>query len=593
MCGIFGIIKKNGEEVEASQMQLLGSVLSHRGPDNAGFYQKGSQAFGNVRLSIVDVKGGNMPIYNDTGEIGIVYNGEVYNHNSLRADLEARGCHFKSNSDTEVVLKGYEAYGSAIFEKLNGMFACCIWDNGKDVVYLARDHLGIKPMYIYEDGKELIFSSELKGLLALPDVNLALDPVGFQDYLIFRYIQAPKTFFKNIRKLEAGTYLEIKKGQAVAYRYWEVNYKDTYPLPDVSELEQELLKKLDKAVMSQLMGEVPVGVLLSGGVDSSTIAYFVSKHGAHLKTYNIGFPQVNEFKYSREVAKLLGLEHVEVTTTCEELINIFSQVSLALDEPIADPACLPLYQLCKELKKSVTVVLSGEGGDELFAGYPQYKALLRGSDPYSLRWFKFLEKSWYFTDNFREFLRPNIASSLYMRNWKYFDEQPLVNGMLAYDVKTWLPENLMMKADKILMAHSLEGRFPFLDKEIFQLAANLPQIYKLHQKEIGKWILKKVMHKNLPANIINRPKMGFTVPVTDMLDRMEGMVLETLLKLKDSPVNEIIDVDNALKFGKNYYKNKEGSDLQLWNLFVMAYWFVYSLPAYRNAKYSLLPSRKQ
>jgi asparagine synthase (glutamine-hydrolysing) len=564
-----------------SYLDRLQTAIAHRGPDGSGRYTDENWAFLNVRLAIVDVSSGAQPIFSDDRSIGIVYNGEVYNYKELKKELEACGITFRTNSDTEVVLRAYEVYGLDSFAKLNGMFAFCIWDNKKGEAYIVRDRAGIKPIYIYEDNTKLICCSEFKGIAAVPDTELSLNPLGIQDYVRFRYVQAPYTLFKNVRCLEAGTFLKVKNGRATQYRYWDVDYKEPYPPIDPGAAVALLEEKFQNAVASQLMGEVPIGVLLSGGVDSSAIAHYVHSCGADLSTFNIGFPNLNEFEYSRAVAKNLGLKHIEIMTTADELVQLFDEVVMALDHPIADPACLPLYRLGQELKEHVTVVLSGEGGDELFAGYTQYSFVSNSDAPYRERFRQFLERSWYFSD-YEEFLVDPTLPPTTLRYWKYFDELSLLNGMLSYDMKTWMPENLMMKADKILMAHSLEGRFPFLDNDVMAFASTLPQDYKIKHGDISKWILKKTVRHHLPAAVINRPKMGFSVPVDRLLIRMKDLVLTTLSEARTSEIAEIVNMKRVTQLASDFYGGDGSKTLQLWSLFVLLHWHQEALPKYKS-----------
>ena len=582
MCGIVAVFYKHDVPFSTEAcLDVMSSAVVHRGPDGNGRHIDDKWGFVNVRLAIVDVEGGNQPIFSDDRCIGIVYNGEVYNHVELRQELEQQGYRFKTKSDTEVVLRAYEAFGVGAFRRLNGMYAFCIWNKTLGEAYVVRDPLGIKPLYVYEDAEKIICCSEFKGLAALPAVDLTLDPVGIQDYLLFRYVQAPYTLFRRVRCLDAGTYLRIRNGTCAQYRYWDIEYREQPPFPDISEAVAHLREKLQTAVARQLMGEVPIGVLLSGGVDSSAIAHFVRQHGADLTTFNIGFPDVNEFEYSRLVAQSLQLRHIEVITSTDELADLFDQVAIALDHPIADPACLPLYRLAGELKQHVTVVLSGEGGDELFGGYPQYSNLLFNGVEYGERFNSFLRSSWYFL-NYTEFLAGNLPRPVAQRHWKYFEDYSALNGMLAYDMKTWLPENLMMKADKIMMAHSLEGRFPFLDLEMVSFAAALPPEYKVPQLGQGKWILKEVLRGLIPPSVIGRPKMGFTVPVDKLLNRMKRDVLDTVGKARTSEVAEILNLDRVTRLAKIYYDGDRALALQLWSLFVLLYWLQSVLPRYRS-----------
>ncbi|RME91453.1 MAG: asparagine synthase (glutamine-hydrolyzing), partial [Candidatus Hydrogenedentota bacterium] len=494
-----------------------------------------------------------------------------------------QGYNFKTNTNTEIILYTYEAYDIKTFNKFNGMFAFCLWDNNKDVVYLVRDQFGIKPLYVYEDNRQIVFASELKAILALSELDLTLDPLGFQDYLTFRYIQAPYTFFERIKRVEAGTFWKIKNGKITRYRYYDLAYHHPYPYPPLDEVKETLQKKFQSAVQSQLMGEVPIGVLLSGGVDSSSIAYYIHTLGANLTTFNIGFPDVNEFEYSREVARQFCLKHVEISVTPKDFLKNFATINAALDEPIADPACLPLYCLGEELKKHVTVVLSGEGGDEVFGGYPQYLRTLQAKLPYNDQFHYFLEHSYYFLDG-THLLRAKTIPPLHLRHKKYFEELPLLSGMLAYDMKTWIPENLMMKADKILMAHSLEGRFPFLDRDLFEYAATLPQHYKISPDGTTKWLLKEIMTPHLPKNNIKKKKMGFTVPVDRMLLELKTTVLQTFNELQHSVVSEVLDTEMVQRLVQHYYKGRSGSALQVWTLFVMAYWFIHSFSSWNASQ---------
>jgi len=597
MCGIFGVIVKGEGILIPEYLDKMRSLIGHRGPDDYGQCLINNWGFSHVRLSIVDIAGGKQPIFNDDNNLGIVYNGEVYNYQELQQDLIEQGVTFTTKSDTEVVLKCFEKQGTASFSSLKGMFAFCIWNREEDVVYLVRDQFGIKPLYIYEDEKQIIFSSELKPLLGLPGLDFSLDPLGIQDYLRFRYTQSPYTMFKRIKRLEAGTYLKIKHGISAQFRFWDVTYNHMGDVSSVNDLKIKIEEKIESAVQSQLMGEVPVGILLSGGVDSSTIAYYVNKSGIKLKTFNIGFPEVNEFEYSSAVARKLGLEHIEITMTIDDLIKNFDNVMGAIDEPLADPACLPLYNLCQELKKHVTVVLSGEGADELFGGYNQYSSTLMENIGYYDQFPRFLEKSYYFSD-YRDFIKDEHLADITPRFKKYFDEQgSLLNAMLAYDMKTWIPEDLMMKADKILMAHSLEGRFPFLDMDLFECVSKIPTEFKISQRGETKWILKEIMKKKLPEKIIDRKKMGFTVPIDKILEQFKQRVLETIENTAQSELSSVIKVNKIKNLADRYYDgDKTVSGLEVWTLFVLCYWFVNIYPRFQNTNgfgIGLIPKRRE
>jgi asparagine synthase (glutamine-hydrolysing) len=581
VCGIAAIFDKTGgAEGIAECLDAIEAATRHRGPDGSGRHVELGWGFLAVRLAIVDVQSGQQPIYSEDGRLGIVYNGEVYNHEELRRELEAKGWRFRTHSDTEVVLRAFEAYGTEAFPRLNGMFAFCIWDAQRREAYVVRDRLGIKPLYVYEDARRLICCSEVKGIAAIGDVELTLDPLGVQDYLLYRYVQAPHTVFRKVRSLEAGTFLRIREGHATQHRYWDLGCPAGSTPSEPGDAASRLREHLRRAVGAQLMGEVPIGVLLSGGVDSSTIAHYVQSVGANLSTFNIGFPEMNEFRYSRAVAGQLGLKHIEVVTTVDELVDMADDVIVALDHPMADPACLPLYRLAQELRRHVTVVLSGEGGDELFAGYPQYGRVLGAQLAYRERFRAFLEESFYFL-NYETFLARSDLPLTTWRYWKYFEERPTLDGMLAFDLKTWLPENLLMKADKILMAHSLEGRFPFLDHELLEYAAGLPAEYKLGPGGVSKWLLKEAMRPHLPTSVVDRPKMGFSVPVPSLLAKMRDRVTAAVEWAEASEVPEVLRLDRVRATVNEYFTRGAGSALQVWSLFVLLSWLQIAVPEYR------------
>lgn len=574
MCGVFGLLNFQGSSSELNGLaQKMESSISHRGPDDHGVHFFANGFAGNVRLAIVDRSGGKQPIHSADGRYGIVYNGEVYNHLDLRRELLALGFNFQSESDTEVVLNAYIAWGIEAFSKIKGMFAFCIWDKDLDEVLLVRDPLGIKPLYLGKSGKSLYFCSEMRGITNLPNFSLKINPVGLQDYLHFRYIAGPYTLFEDISKVEPGTYLKITKSGSCSFRYWDLEVSNESYLGKFEQGIGELDKLLLNSVRSHLMGEVEVGVLLSGGVDSSLIASYVSQSGAKLKTFNIGFEEVNEFEYSRSVAQHLNLEHIEVLTSLEEMRDLYPAVSDFLDEPLADPACLPLYALCRVLKEHVTVVLSGEGADELFGGYNQYRSVLGVSGPWWDLFSQFAKDSWYFLDP-AEFLRDRTLPPKHLRFRKYFEEQGLLQGMLHYDLKTWLPDDLMMKADKILMSHSLEGRFPFLDMSVLEFADQIPPEWKIKGGR-SKHILKELAKERLPDTVINRPKMGFTVPIKNLLFEMRELVMDSLRQVATTELADYLDMKKLNNLVEGFYKGSKGiPELKVWTVFTLVYWYV-------------------
>lgn len=588
MCGIAGIHFKH--DVDAGVLDRaaahFGRSLHHRGPDHFGVHRTARAVYANLRLAIVDRSGGDQPIYAPDGRRGIVYNGEVYNHAELRAPLEAKHP-FRTHTDTEVVLAAWLHAGEAAFERFNGMFAACFWDerSGSDPAghgfTLVRDRFGAKPLYIYEDEHCIAFASELRTLLGLEGLDHSLNPAGFQDYLAYRYNLAPWTQFRRIEKLEAGCWFRWRDGRREVRRYAEISVEEPAEARSEAEYMEELDQILGRAVKSQLMGEVPIGVLLSGGLDSSTIAAYVHRAGARLKAYSIGFREVNEFAYSRAVARRFDLDYTEVLMTQDELRSGMDAVIAQLDEPIADAACFALSKLCEHIKRDVTVVLSGEGGDEMFAGYDQHALVLKpGLDRDTL----FAHFFWLSSNDFRvhELMRDKAMPLHHLRHRLHYDnaDTPL-NGMQAFELSTWMPENLMMKADKVLMAHSLEGRFPFLDLDLWRFARRLPQSMKLPAANSSKHVLRQLMRKSLPAPVLDRMKMGFTVPQHFFLTGLRPRLEDAMDRLRDQPVAEVLDFAGIRRLLDEYYGGKEALFVKVWNVAVLLLWWADVYPTLR------------
>ena len=584
MCGIAGIHFK--QQVDSVQLDQAAAhfvrSLKHRGPDAFGVHRSARSVFVNLRLAIVDRSGGDQPIYAPGGARGIVYNGEVYNWRALRGPLEA-GYPFKTNADTELVLAEVLAEGDAGLAQLNGMFALCIWDDRDGSFMLARDRFGAKPLYVYEDDHCLAFASELRTLLGLPGLDLSLDAVGFQDYLSYRYNLAPHTFFARIRKLPAGSVLQWSGQGAQARssirRFAELSFREPAVALPESAYTAELDRLLDQAVRSQLMGEVPIGVLLSGGLDSSAIASYVHRAGARLKAYSIGFPEVNEFEFSRDVARQFDLDYVEVTMSRGELCAGMDAVIALLDEPIADPACFALSHLCLRIRDDVTVVLSGEGGDEMFAGYGHHQLALQPGLDRNQVFAHFFHQSANNTDA-NQWLCDKSLPPQHLRLRPHFDraDTPL-NGMQGLEMHSWMPENLMMKADKVLMAHSLEGRFPFLDLPLYHFASDLPQSMKLPHAGSSKHVLRRLMADRLPRSVIERRKMGFTVPIGFMLQPLQGRLQQAIEALRGQPVADMLDLDAIAQALQRFYAGEPVPVFKMWNLAVLLLWWADVYPA--------------
>jgi asparagine synthase (glutamine-hydrolysing) len=591
MCGIAGIHHKH--DVPASVLdqaaQHFRDSLRHRGPDGYGEHRSARAVYVNLRLAIVDRSGGDQPIYAPDAAPwsaqGIVYNGEVYNWQALRQPLEGRYA-FSTHSDTEAVLATVLDQGDGGLARLNGMFGLCIWNEHEHSFLLARDRFGAKPLYVYEDEHCLAFASELRTLLGLPGLDHTLDPVGFQDYLSFRHGLAPHTQFARIRKLPAGSVLRFADGQSEVHAYAGIDLQEPATARPDADYIDELDHLLNQAVRSQLMGEVPIGVLLSGGLDSSAIAACVHQAGARLRAYSIGFPEVNEFEFSRDVARHFELDYHEVVLTQDDLRAGMDRVLGELDEPIADPACFALSRLCQDIRKDVTVVLSGEGGDEMFAGYGHHQLALQPGMDRNTLYAHFLHHSAVNLDA-NQWLRDKQMPLQHLRHRHFYDHADTVlNGMQSFELHTWMPENLMMKADKVLMAHSLEGRFPFLDLDLYRFASTLPQHMKLPHAGSSKHVLRQLMTPRLPASVTQRRKMGFTVPPSFFMPALRTRLQAAISDLRHTPVAEVLDLDAITRLLVASYDPVQGQAVppfKAWSLAVLLLWWADIYPGLRKA----------
>lgn len=604
MCGIAGILTHNTSWGESPDQIVtrLADAIHHRGPDARGAHVNESMIALNCRLAIVDIAGGEQPIYNSDSSIGIVFNGEIYNYLEWRNWLLAQGAILKTNSDTEVILKLYEAMGVESFSKLDGMFAFCIWDNRTNEVFVTRDRFGMKPFYYhYEAGKKLAFGSEIRIFKSAFGMDLPFSVSGIQDYVTFRYFAGTETIYEGVKRLQPGSYLRWNGGHATLHSFSDLAEPVEKTIVDFDEAKGRLRTLLRESVQRHLIGEAPIATLLSGGVDSSIIALTLKELGVRVEAFNVGFPQLNEFKYSSIVAKScdLKLHNIEIGT--EDLIHHSDKIIRALDEPLADPACWPLYLMCEHIRPFAKVVLSGEGADELFGGYPQYEYTMLYADQSKIMDY-FFEQSYYFAENDVYLRQPHLKSA-----WRRFQKNltgtTSLKKMMRYDFKTWLPENLMMKGDKILMSQSLEGRFPFLASDIFAFSSSIPDHFKITPNGIKKHILKEAFGDVLPREIIERPKMGFSVPIADILRALRD---EYYLTLSHAEVHEEGSILNVAMIRENldtFYADSTTTDnaLLLWTFYVLLRWMYLSRqPAVKHLKserptgrlYTIEPARQ-
>ncbi len=560
-------------------METLESMLqaiAHRGPDGQGTCSfvcagTGHQVFlGHRRLAIIDPEGAHQPMCDADAGLALTFNGEIYNFRELREELSSLGYIFKRDSDTEVLLRAYQHWGSGVVRHLRGMFAFAIWDARNQRLFLARDRFGEKPLYILENTDGLYFASEIKALLRIPGVKASVNLQAVWDYLAYRYVPGPKTLFSGIRKLMPGTVAIWERGKLKEERYWSAPDRSArayqQPQPDAVE---NFLFRLDEAVKLQMVSDVPFGAFLSGGLDSSTIVALMSRHNSSVKTFSVGFGEgsYSELGYAAEVAKHFGTAHHEMVVTDRDLVERLPRLVAFRDAPVAEPSDIPIYMLSCEAARSVKMVLTGEGSDEILGGYPKhvverfaqgYQVLpgyvrhrliepLAHALPYDfrriktavtnlniedwreryVRWFGALNRSE------RDRLSVLRLNGTPVGDAPPFDADPQSSPMrriLYYDQTSWLPDNLLERGDRMTMAASIEARVPFLDHELAAFASSLPDHYRVRGMR-SKWILREAGKQLLPERILTRPKVGFRVPVNRwfrgemrdyLLDHLQG-----------------------------------------------------------------------
>ena len=581
MCGIAGIFDTSARrEIDRELLRSMRDALVHRGPDDGGELFAPGVALGHRRLSIIDLSGGHQPLYNEDDSVGVVFNGEIYNFPELTVQLKAAGHRFRTHSDTEVIVHAWEEWGEQCVAKFNGMFAFAVWDANRDCVFLARDRLGKKPLYYTRlaDGR-LAFASELKALLVVPGLDRTLDEAAIEEYLALGYVPDPRSILRSVKKLPpASTLLLTRGGECRPRAYWDVSFEYGQPQSQ-ADIEAELMERLREAVRIRLMSEVPLGAFLSGGVDSSAVvAMMAGLSSGAVNTCSISFgdPQFNESAYAESIARKFATHH-HVEQVDADDFDLVDRLARVYDEPFADSSAMPTYRVCELARRSVTVALSGDGGDETLAGYRRYRwhmheERVRSRLPLGVRRALFGTLGWLYPkiDWAPKFLRAKstlesiardslegyfhsvsvmpdrVRLPLYSRDFlhrlsgyraievfrehaargKYRD--PL--SMIQYiDFKTYLPGDILVKVDRAAMAHSLEVRVPILDYTLVDWAASLPPQLKLHGGE-GKYVFKRALTQYLPNDILYRPKMGFGVPIAQWFrGPLRNRVTEALL----------------------------------------------------------------
>ena len=561
-----------------SLVKGMADSISHRGPDDEGFYISGSVGLGFRRLSIIDLSGGHQPLSNEDGSLWIVFNGEIYNFQELRDWLIAKGHVFKTRSDTEVIVHLYEEFGEACVEKLRGMFAFAIWDEVKRTLFLARDRIGIKPLYYFLSDRFIDFASEIKAILADPEVKPEIVPAMIDRVLSFNYLPGEDTLLKNVRKLAPGTCMLLKDGVPQHRQYWDLRVERS--AISLSEAERQLTSLLDESVQLHMISDVPVGFLLSGGLDSTAMLSLArGKTDSPLSSFTVGFDDssvTDERPYARLAAKRYGTDHHEITISSKEFAKFLPEYVWHMEEPICEPPAVALFYISQVARNFVKVLISGEGGDEAFAGYQGYRNLLwlerlksllgpsRGVVSTTLLQLNAIFRSEkiskyaplltlplestyfsgtsnplsFFNRQSQEIYTKQFSGSIDKRQTaevvtRYFngtEAQDVVNRLLYVDTKTWLPHDLLLKADKMTMANSIELRVPFLDHKLLEFAASLPGNYKV-RGFTTKYIAKKVLSDKVPREILKRRKTGFPVPYAswlrnDLKDWLHDILLE-------------------------------------------------------------------
>lgn len=608
MCGFIGCVHEKPQDYREDQKQLfknMNDIITHRGPDDDGYYVDEHIQFGFRRLSIIDIESGHQPLTYENERYWIIFNGEIYNYVELREELLKEGLTFSTSSDTEVIIALYSHIKEKAVEKLRGMFAFVIWDKQEQTLFGARDPFGIKPFFYLEDGDKTFFASEKKSiLLALENDVLNYD--ALQHYLTYQFVPEPDTLSSGIKKLEPGHYFTKKAGGKMDIkRYWKASFKP------VNQSEADFIKEirdvLFDSVEKHMRSDVPVGSFLSGGIDSSVIASIAKEFHPSIKTFSVGFQRegFSEIDVAKETAEKLGVENISYVITPEEYMKEVPKIMWHMDDPLADPACVPLYFVAREARKHVTVVLSGEGADELFGGYNIYrepqdlevfnkiprvgKVLLRGIAnimPEGTKGKSFIERGTTpmeerYIGNAKMFTEEEKRDLLnvYREGLNYTDvTKPLyeesrgydpVDRMQYIDIHTWMRGDILLKADRMTMAHSLELRVPFLDKEVFKVASKIPTSLKT-ANGTTKYVLRKAAEGVVPDHVLNRKKLGFPVPIRHWLKAEMNDWAKNIIR--ESNTDHLINKSYLLKLLDDHCLGKADNSRKIWTVLMFMVW---------------------
>jgi asparagine synthase (glutamine-hydrolysing) len=619
LCGITGFWKNNSIYLDnVTIINQMNEVLVHRGPDGGGVWYNQQVVLGHRRLSIIDLNTGNQPMISSDKKLVIVFNGEIYNYVALRekcSDYE-----FKTQSDTEVLLALYKKFNYQMLSMLNGIFAFVIYDIQNNKLFIARDHLGVKPLFYYHNRDEFIFASELKSLRKHPSVPNRLDTYALNLYLTFEHIPAPYTIVEGVKKLESGHYLVWDGQKLEKNKYYEYSFKNKFKEKNINFYIDFLDKELQRSISMQKISDVPIGAFLSGGIDSSLVTALLAKQTQEkLKTFNIGFEEASfdESLYAQKVAEYVGTDHYSEKLSVQRMVEILPQVLKQLDEPFADPSLLPTYLLSQLCKKHVTVALSGDGSDELFAGYPTYYAAKNyGYLPTLLHYLlnplaqllPVSEKNISFDFKVKRFVAglkytgalrhttwlgafsPAVKRKLFSEklNQLFINKEPISEILnqhligcdtednwersLWIDMRFYLQDNMLVKVDRASMMHGLEVRVPFLDPELVAIVCRIPSKYKYYGK-ISKYILKKLAYRYLPKEIIERPKKGFGIPLSRWIRHDLKTTFQETLSKENIDKRGLFNPDFVSYLLMSHLKRKKDFRKELWTLFILEKWF--------------------
>ena len=617
MCGLVGWIAKGACVPPESAPEAALGAIAHRGPDDCGIFRRqypdaGADVFlGHRRLAIIDPRGARQPMRDEEAGLVLAFNGEIYNFRELRATLARAGYRFTLDSDTEVLLRAYQHWKHDVVQRLRGMFAFAIWDEREQSLVLARDRFGEKPLFLHEHGGSLYFASEIKALLRIPGIAPAVDLDAVAAYLAYRYVPGPATLFAGIRKLPPATVAVWHRGILREARYWTpADREPCAPRPRPADAVGAFAERLEEAVRLQLVSDAPLGAFLSGGIDSSVIVALMSRHHARVKTFSVGFGErpYSELPYAAEVARHLATDHHELVVSHADVTAKLEGLVAMRDAPVSEPSDIPIYLLAREAARSVKTVLSGEGGDELLAGYPKHAAerfaqhfqrLPRGlrhglieplvrALPYRWRRVKTAVTSLNIDDARERYVRwfgalserqldelavlPRAARRPLAA--PPFDADPrgsALRRILYFDQTSWLPDNLLERADRMTMAASIEARVPFLDHELADFVSSLPDRYRIRGLT-SKWILRASAKRWLPQRILDRPKVGFRVPVNEWFrGPMRGYLLEHL-RGAGSLTRPYYDARRLDALLDEHLAGRQNHEKLLWTLLTLELW---------------------